>query len=271
MKLTLMIEGDASAIARILATLPDGAGSGPVITNHVSMTPAPTIGGADDDDGPANASAPSVDSTGLPWDDRIHAKSKATNGDGTWRGRRGVDKATVAAVEAELRARAGATPAPVGQPAPVAMPVGTMPPMPMPIPTGQPAPMQQPMMPPVGQPVPFDPAAAGMPAMPAPVAMAQPAVAAAPVYNPPVAEPVAQPAPAATGTIDFSQFMQHLQTQMTKVDGQGMPLVHADYLAGLTAQISAAFNVPLASFTDISNQPNMVTYAVQLMQRDGRW
>jgi hypothetical protein len=46
--------------------------------------------------------APDVDSRGLPWDERIHASTKATNGDGSWRNKRGVDKALVEAVEAEL-------------------------------------------------------------------------------------------------------------------------------------------------------------------------
>lgn len=48
---------------------------------------------------------PEFDSAGLPWDERIHAPSKATNKDGTWRARRGIDPAIVIAVEAELRAK----------------------------------------------------------------------------------------------------------------------------------------------------------------------
>src|ERR1043165_8322493 len=39
--------------------------------------------------------APDVDSRGLPWDERIHAGTKATNADGSWRNKRGVDKALV--------------------------------------------------------------------------------------------------------------------------------------------------------------------------------
>lgn len=54
-----------------------------------------------------------VDIHGLPWDERIHAGTKAKNADGSWRGRRGVDDATVAAVTAELKAR-------VAQPSPEA-------------------------------------------------------------------------------------------------------------------------------------------------------
>ena len=52
------------------------------------------------------ASAPTVsgelDSAGLPWDERIHAGTKTQNKDGTWKIRRGVDKALVEQVKAEL-------------------------------------------------------------------------------------------------------------------------------------------------------------------------
>jgi len=47
-----------------------------------------------------------LDSAGLPWDARIHASSRAKIADGTWRMKRGVDDATVAAVTAELKGAA---------------------------------------------------------------------------------------------------------------------------------------------------------------------
>lgn len=75
--------------------------------------PTPT---AEDDDGEQNNSAPTVDKNNLPWDERIHAGTKALNADGTWKKRRGVDDATIASVTAELRG----TPAPTPTPAPVA-------------------------------------------------------------------------------------------------------------------------------------------------------
>jgi hypothetical protein len=100
----------------------------------------------------------------------------------------------------------------------------------------------------------------------APPAMSVPEVPAAP--------PVAPPAPAAEG-IDFHTFMQHLSGQMTKRDAAGAPLIHADYLASITAEISTAFAphgvAPLTAITDIAANPTMVNYAVQLLQRDGRW
>jgi hypothetical protein len=54
-----------------------------------------------------STSAPSgeLDVKGVPWDERIHAGTKARNADGSWRQRRGLnDPALVARVEAELRA-----------------------------------------------------------------------------------------------------------------------------------------------------------------------
>jgi hypothetical protein len=45
-----------------------------------------------------------LDKSGLPWDERIHASSRAKNADSTWRKKRGIDDATVALVEAELKA-----------------------------------------------------------------------------------------------------------------------------------------------------------------------
>jgi hypothetical protein len=45
-----------------------------------------------------------LDSKGLPWDVRIHTSSHATNADGSWRRKRGVDEATIAQVEGELQA-----------------------------------------------------------------------------------------------------------------------------------------------------------------------
>jgi len=49
-----------------------------------------------------------LDSKGLPWDDRIHAGTKTKTVPGAWKAKKGVDAATVASVEAELRARVAA-------------------------------------------------------------------------------------------------------------------------------------------------------------------
>lgn len=67
--------------------------------------PAPAIAG----DTPAavvtaTASPSDLDSTGMPWDARLHSETKKKNADGSWRVRRGLDKNVRVAVEAELRA-----------------------------------------------------------------------------------------------------------------------------------------------------------------------
>lgn len=68
----------------------------------------------------ASAAAPTIpasgvelDSKGLPWDERIHAGTKSKLKSGEWKAKKQVHPALVASVEAELRARAAATPAPV--------------------------------------------------------------------------------------------------------------------------------------------------------------
>ena len=268
MKLTLMIEGSASALAAILASLPDGVAiaSAPAAPSApMPMIPAMPANPSDDDEGPVNIAAPAVDARGLTWDERIHAKSKTTIADGSWRKRKGVDDATVAAVEAELRARS-APPMPAAapmmqpmQPAPAPMPM----PAPIPLPGGAPA-------------APF-PAAAPIPA-PAPAVMGYPAPAAMPAIEQPAPAPIPMPAPAPVaapqptpGVMDFSQFMQHLSMKMAERDANGAPLIHADYLANITAEISTAFNQQLSALTDIATDPNKINYAVQLLARDGRW
>ena len=56
---------------------------------------------------PSPAGAAEVDKNGLPWDERIHASSRAKIADGSWRMKRGVQSHVVEAVEAELRAQMG--------------------------------------------------------------------------------------------------------------------------------------------------------------------
>jgi hypothetical protein len=75
---------------------------------------------------PVNPSAPTLDSSGLPWDSRIHADTKGTIKDGTWRTRKNVDPAFKTQVEAELRAALSGTVAPPVA-APVAPPAATQP------------------------------------------------------------------------------------------------------------------------------------------------
>lgn len=90
-----------------------------------AATPIDVSAFPDDDGGPPAPDpivtnpegAPDVDSRGLPWDERIHASTKATNGDGSWRNKRGVDKALLEAVEAELAGGVSVPPSPTDAPA----------------------------------------------------------------------------------------------------------------------------------------------------------
>lgn len=52
---------------------------------------------------PPPASGVETDSAGMPWDKRIHASTRGTNKDGTWRQKRELDPTVKTNVEAELR------------------------------------------------------------------------------------------------------------------------------------------------------------------------
>lgn len=107
---------------------------------------------------------PSVDSTGLPWDARIHAANKATNQDGSWRQKRGLnDEVLKNRVEQELRAAMGA-------PAAVSAATAT---------AGNAAPPALPPAPPAAIP-PAPPVAASTPAPAAALPPAPPATTTAP-------------------------------------------------------------------------------------------
>ena len=71
-----------------------------------------------------------LDKHGLPWDARIHAGTKRKNADNSWTAKRGVEPATVAAVEVELRQVMIAPPGVIVAPAataPAAVTVGAAP------------------------------------------------------------------------------------------------------------------------------------------------
>lgn len=265
MKLTLMIEGSVTALAHILANMPpecavvgDTPPASPVMPEQlatptapvpVPMPAMPPVPSGDDDSGPVNTNAPAFDTSGLPWDERIHAATKTANADGTWKKRRnGPTGAELAAIEAELRARTAAQPAPVPMPQPVPQPA----PVPMPAPIPQPVPQL-----------------ASVP-MPAPVA--------APIAQPmpaPVVEVAPQPEAMAQQPLDFMGFMTHIQEQTMKQDANGAPMIHTDYLADLTRRVSAAYEPhgqpPLTAITDIGAFPHMIEYAIALIKNDGRW
>jgi len=62
-----------------------------------NTTPAPTATGVE------------LDSTGLPWDERIHSGAKSKTAKGVWTKRKGCDDATFNSVSAQLRATMAAT------------------------------------------------------------------------------------------------------------------------------------------------------------------
>lgn len=113
---------------------------GEVVSETVVPTPTPapvtvTVTNNTDDTvevEPTNDTPPATDKNGLPWDERIHAGTKALNADGTWKKRRGVDDATVAVVTAELT---GAAPQPEPTPAPTPTPQPETAPTPAPVPS----------------------------------------------------------------------------------------------------------------------------------------
>ena len=87
MKYTLTIESDdPQEIARLIAP------------ENVTNSPAPV-----EDEPTDNATPPDADKRGMPWDERIHAASKALNKDGTWRYKRNTEQSLIDEVEAELQ------------------------------------------------------------------------------------------------------------------------------------------------------------------------
>ena len=120
------VEASASVPAAAPASIPPPPSA-------ASPVPSPPPAAAT----PAPAAA--VDAKGLPWDERIHASSRAKIADGSWRMKRGVQSHVVEAVEAELRAQMGF----VGQSGSTVAPADGAsvppPPAPAPLPPGPPA------------------------------------------------------------------------------------------------------------------------------------
>lgn len=139
--------GEAETLAKLEAEnpqfgrqpLPQGAtsaeGAGPLAPPSPPSAPSPAAA-APSTSAPAAppVSSADLDKNGLPWDERIHASSRAKIADGSWRMKRGVQQHVVEEVEAQLRGQthgsAAAEPAapaapaaPPGPPAPPAAPV----------------------------------------------------------------------------------------------------------------------------------------------------
>lgn len=206
----------------------------------------------EDDNAPTNTNAPAVDAAGLPHDVRIHSDNKGLNKDGTWRKRRGAQDATVAAVEAELKMRAGIIP---GQYQQNAQPQFTPPSNVMPMPA-------QPQFTP---PMPDQQYQQPQPQMQMPPQQFQ-----QPIFNPP-GQPQTVQFQQPPAAMDFNAFMMQLSGQMQKRDKDGTPVIHTDYLANVCQRLSAQFQRQFNSITDIASDPNAINAAVAFINADGRW
>lgn len=171
--------------------------------------------------------SPSSDSTGLPWDDRIHSTPPTQTDKGVWRKRRGVTDETFASVSAELRAGAGvgngtAVPnAPEPSVAPAVPPVE-----PTTVPTVSP-----------DTPAPADTASGPDVAAAAPEPVAPP--------PPPVVQAAPPPPPATDGAARFPTFPAFV-TAMNALPG------------AVYAKLNEhAASVGAASFTALKDQPGL--------------
>ena len=247
--------GSASTPAIVKAAL------APVVIATTSATESPV----EPDEASENPEgAPAFDSAGFPWDERIHSANKGTNANGTWRKRRGVDDATVAAVEAELKARAlGAT---IVSAAYATGGIVNAPAITPPLPTGE---MVIPQIPASVQGIAI-PSMERLtddniaPVMPTPVVMTPQQFA--PV-TPAMPEPVA-PAPTpviGATTIDFGGFMNAIAQKSSA------GIIDNAYIISLTQRTGAAIGRQMLAITDVMTIPEGIAAAVHIMQQDGKW
>lgn len=184
----------------------------------------------DDNSGVTVTQVGALDVKGLPWDERIHASTKAQNADGSWKKRRGVQDFVVEEVEAELRSRQN----------PVANTV-----IAAPIAPQQAAPVPAPFLAPQA-PVPAAPVAA----QPIPAAL--------------VPAPVAAPVEPAKPTRDFNGLLVHLGNLFKNEK------IAQEYPDTIVQRINAGFQIDtVKTITDIGNNPQMVDYAWQCIDVDG--
>lgn len=182
------------------------------------------------------------DADGLPWDARIHSSNKKKKADGRWVSRRNVDESTYNQVVNELRSGASA---------------------PMPVQGGytQPAPQYSaPPMPPVNTPHTMPAQNYGNPPIP-PAAHQYGEPPRPPGYTAPAnSMPPAQPA-----TRNINDLFGKIQ-QICASDPAGA----GSYINSLTSRLSQQFQVQVSSVNDITNRPDMIDYAFQLIAADGK-
>lgn len=220
-------------IAAVLAAL-----NGSTAMNSTAPAAAPAGDDEDDNAPPATVAPGEKDSTGLPYDARIHSKNATKTKEGAWRKVKGVDAALVTAVEAELRA--AGTPAPAAAPVtPPNAPAAPTPPAPSPVPDGG------------------TPAVAPVPA-PTPVSnVSTPPAAPATPPTPPTAPvaPATPPATPATTTLDFGGLMQVVSNGMTA----NPVLIDDAFIGWLNSQLG------VTQLPEIAADPAKIAQAYQLL------
>lgn len=160
--------------------LPTAPGAMPVTTStETSNAPVPPVPNSANVAAPVAPQTPApapgveVDARGLPWDARIHSRTKTKLANGNWKNARGVEAATLTAVENELRLlMAIPAGAPVAAPSPIVNPVPTPPVVSPPLAPVATAPAPVPT-PPVA-PAPVSTASTASPSSPAPAAITDP-------------------------------------------------------------------------------------------------
>lgn len=118
----------APAAPPVVAAAP-GFGFPAPAPSIVPVAPAHMAPAAPSTLAPAAPTGKALDTTGLPWDGRIHAGTQGTNKDGSWKAKKNLDPALKAQVEAELRAALAANAGAVAPAAPSA-PFPAIPPAP---------------------------------------------------------------------------------------------------------------------------------------------
>lgn len=111
----------AAAMMAAAASIKDSADNVP---GSLDTDEDGVIAGTTGNEPTLNSNPPAVDSSGLPWDERIHSGSKSVKADGTWTRKKNTPPTVVATVEAELRAKLGTAAVgnpPAGLPAPGAV------------------------------------------------------------------------------------------------------------------------------------------------------
>lgn len=234
---------DAAVVVTGAPATPAALAEALMAAQERKVAAAPTVGGEalppdeGEDELPAvplaerpGAAVP-LDSAGLPHDIRIHAATKTTNKDGTWRYLRGVDKDLVAQVEAELK-QIMAAPVPEVSAAPVPPP-----------PSGQEGPVVT------------DPAAAfggpgNAPAVPAPPATTA-TIPPPPATSGPAATPPASPSNDTSGTADAGGAAEFARIMRVVVEKQ-----KAGMSTETTTQIAQQLGI--TSVRDLVKRPDLI-------------